>query len=190
MLVFRPGSRHFYQAFNNIYQILPPLFAAACGIAFVRRGRHVSNARRIGWLLIALGSLAFTLGQCTWTYYETLRGIECPSPGGADLGYLGAYPFLIVGVILLFGATHIAGRARLVLDSAIGSSSLGFISWYFLVRLLWQKSDVTFLGKLISISYPLGDVAVLFAAVAVLSAAAGNRDRRGTVSCLASGMLL
>src|SRR5437773_1370662 len=32
MLVFRPGSRHFYQAFNNIYQILPPLFAAACGI--------------------------------------------------------------------------------------------------------------------------------------------------------------
>ena len=46
-------------------------------------------------------SLSFALGQITWTYYESIRGIEVPFPGWADAGYLGTYPFLIAGVVLL-----------------------------------------------------------------------------------------
>ena len=50
MLVFRPGSKHFYQAFFNSYQILPPLFSSLCGLAFVRLGSFPTCSRRLGWL--------------------------------------------------------------------------------------------------------------------------------------------
>jgi diguanylate cyclase (GGDEF)-like protein/putative nucleotidyltransferase with HDIG domain len=189
MLVVRPGSRQFYQAFFNTYQILPPLFAGICGLIYVRRGHHISRTHRLGWLAIACGSLSFALGQSTWTYYESIRGIEVPFPGWADAGYLGTYPFLITGVVLLFGSMPIAGRARLLLDSAIAASSVGVLSWYYLVRLLWHKSDVALLGKLISAAYPLGDVAALFSALVLISGASANKERRRSLIFLASGMV-
>ena len=112
MLIARPGSKSFYHGFSNIYQIFPPLFAAICCVCFARWGEGIPLNRRIGWFLIGIGSLSFAAGQTTWTYYETLRGQEVPFPGWADLGYLGTYPFLVTGLLFLFGSIPMVGRAR------------------------------------------------------------------------------
>lgn len=189
MLIFRPGGKSFYHAFNNIYQIIPPLFAGICGFCFSRQRTDLPRNRRVGWLLIGLGGLSFAVGQMIWTYYESIRGIDVPFPGWADAGYLGAYPCLIVGLMLLFGSLPMAGRARLLLDSAITASGVGMLSWYFLVRSLWHKSDVTLLGKIISISYPLGDVICLFGALVLLSSITQDKSRRRGLTFLACGLL-
>ena len=190
MLILRPGSKQFYYAFFNTYQILPPLFAGITGLVCFRLGFHPNPVRRIGWFVIALACLSFAAGQSTWTYFESIRGIEVPFPSWADAGYLGVYPLLIVGVLLLFGSMPIAGRARQLLDSAIAASSVGTLSWYFIIQRQWHQSDISLVGKVISISYPLGDVAALFGAVILLSTVGANRLLRRTLYFLASGVVL
>lgn len=191
MLLVHPGSDRFYTDFNNLYQILAPLFAACCGITYACYGSHDSRTSRIAWLLIGLGALSFALGQSTWTLHETvLRREDLPSPGPADIGYLGAYPFLIAGVILLFGSTHIASRARLLVDSALAASSVAVLSWFFLVSELWKNPGVSMLGKVISVAYPLGDVAVLLCAIALIKAPSTNPTLRRSSVFLAGGIVL
>ncbi len=190
MLVMRPGGKQFYHGFNDVYQILPPLFAFFCCIACMRSLPSARPARKYGWALVGAASLSFAVGQATWTYYETIRGVEVPSPGWADIGYLGAYPFLVVGVLLMFGKMSTAARVRRLLDSAIASSSVAVLSWHFLVEELWSKSGVSLLAKLISMAYPLGDIAVLFGALALYGAAANDRPRKQALALLAAGMVL
>ena len=189
MLVLRPGSRHFYDAFFNTYQILPPLLAGIAGIIYYRCGRHNNAIRRVGWLLIALGCLSFAIGQSTWTYFESIAGIEVPFPSWADAGYLANYVFLIAGVLLLFGSMPIAGRARQLLDNATAASSIGVLSWYFIIRRVWHESDIALVGKLISVAYPLGDIAALFGAVVLLSSGSTDRYFRRSLYFLAAGIL-
>ena len=191
MLLFHPGSDRFYTDFNNTYQILAPLFAAVCGISYAWKGTHASRTSRIAWLLIGLAALSFAIGQSTWTFFETvLRLEELPSPGPADIGYLGAYPLLVIGVILLFGTMRTVGRARLVVDSILATSSVGVLSWFFLVSRLWAASDTSLVGKLISVGYPLGDVAALLCAVVLLNSPATTRSLRRSMAVLASGIVL
>jgi diguanylate cyclase (GGDEF)-like protein/putative nucleotidyltransferase with HDIG domain len=190
MLVFHPGSEEFYQNFNNIYQIIPPLFAGICGLAYVNKGRHYSVPVRIGWLWVAIAGFAFMTGQSAWTYYESIRGIEAPVPGLPDVGYLGAGVCLLISVVFLFSSSHITGRIRLLLDSALAASSVGVLSWYFLVQRLWDNPEVPLLGKIVSVAYPLNDVAVLFGAFILLNSTARIKHLRYPLALLAAGALL
>src|SRR5439155_26637528 len=106
------------------------------------------------------------------------HGMIAPFPGWADAGYLGASPFLIAGALLLAGGRHGVGRARLLMDSAIVAGSLGVVNGCFLVRLLWQKSDLSPAARLIGAAAPLGDVAVLFVAFLLLNSTTIARERR------------
>ena len=44
--------------------------------------------------------LSWGIGQAIWTWYEVVLDQEVPYPGLADVGYLGAVPFLLAGVLL------------------------------------------------------------------------------------------
>lgn len=178
-----------YKTLQNVYQAIPPYFSGICGLIFVRYGQHTSPYRRVGWLLIALSCLAFATGQTAWTVSESIFH-DTPSPGPADIGYVGMYPYMIAGVILLFGTMPIVGRARLLLDNALAASSVGVLSWYFLVQRLWQASDVALLGKLVSVAYPLGDVVALFSALVLLTGAADSKSLRRSAAFLASGIIM
>ena len=72
----------------------------------------------------------------------------------------------------------IAARARLIVDSTLAASSVGVLSWFFLVSKLWGNPDVAFLGKIISVAYPLGDIAVLLCAIMLMQGSATNRSLR------------
>ena len=188
MLAAHPGTKKFYETFFNVYQIFTPLLAGICGVVYFLRGKHASPFRRVGWLLVGLGCLSFAAGQITWTYYESIRGVEVPFPGWADAGYLGAYPCLIIGVLFLSGSMAVAGRARLMLDSAIAASSIGMLSWYFVIQPLWHKSDVTLWGKFVSAAYPLGDVVTIFGVIVLFKAMTSDRELRRSLGFIAIGM--
>ncbi|HVL40014.1 MAG TPA: diguanylate cyclase [Fimbriimonadaceae bacterium] len=189
MLIFRPLSKADYQTFFNVYQIIPPLIAGLIGLFFSRRGHLSSRSERLGWAFIGLGCLSFAGGQSTWTYYESVRGIEVPFPGWADLGYLGAYPLILVGITILLRSMFLVGRARVMLDSAIAASSFGVLSWYFLVEETWKGSDLALLGKLISVAYPLGGILALFGAIVLFNSASSSQSRR-SLALVGSGIIL
>ncbi len=190
VLISRPWSKDFYHGFFNVYQFAPPLFGAICGFVLAFKGKHLSKSMRAGWICVALGCLSFAIGQGTWTYLETIKGQEVPFPGWPDAGYVGTYPFLIAAMVLLMQSGQVAGRARLLLDSAIAAGALGVLSWYFIMGRLWAKTDVSMLGKIISVAYPLGDVAVIFMAIVAFNSMVGDRARRRSMALLGIGMIL
>jgi len=191
MLLARPGTKEWYHGFFNVYQGIPPLFAGVLGLVHAFRGKHPRESVRFGWVLIGIGCLSFALGQGLWTYYETVKGQEVPFPGPPDVGYIGTYPCLIAGALLLFTDVQaVAGRARILMDGAIAAASAGILSWYFMVEKLWAKSDTSLLGKIISVAYPLGDIACLFVALVALLNAGACRNHRRVFGFLASGILL
>lgn len=189
MLIARPGTPDWYHAFFNVYQGLPPLFAGICGVVAGIRTKHLTRAARIGWILIGCGCVSFAAGQGLWFYFESILG-EPPFPSWADAGYLGTYPFLIIGTALLFNSSQVVGRARLLMDSAIAASAAGMLSWYFIINRLWAKTDVSLVGKLISVGYPLGDMAVIFMAIVTFNTLKTNRSYRRSLALLAVGVTL
>lgn len=190
LLIARPGTPQFYHAFQNVYQMLPPIFSGVCGLVLAFKGKHATKSLKAGWFFIAMGCLSFAMGQGLWFYYESIRGIEVPSPGICDVGYVGSYPCLLLGMVLLFNNSQVVGRARLLLDSAIAASSLGMLSWYFIIGKLWAKTDVSMLGKIISVAYPLGDFAVIFMAIVMFNSLTRDRAGRRSMALLGVGMVL
>lgn len=190
MIVLRPGSKTFYQGFQNTYQIIAPLWATLCCFAYWVKGRHETKSQKAAWLLIGLGCLSFTGGQSTWTVIESIQGKEVPFPGLADVGYLGSYPFLIIGVCMLLYSQHIASRARLFLDSAITVASIAILAWYFLIEKMWVGDDSTLLNKVISASYPIGDFLAIFIATVALKGCSRQSSLRRSIGFIAAGLAL
>ncbi len=191
MIVLRPGSKEFYQNFHNTYQILAPLWASLFCFAFWFHGRHETKSQKLAWLFIGLGCFSFAGGQATWTYYESVRGIEVPFPGPPDIGYLGSYPFLLIGVCMLLYSQHVASRARLFLDSAITVASLAILAWYFIVGKMWaEDTESSLLNKLISAAYPIGDFLAIFIATVALKGCSRQSSLRRSIGFIAAGLAM
>jgi len=188
MLITRPGSKEFYHGFQNIYQIIAPLWASMCCFVFWRRNLHETKSQKAAWFLIGLGCLSFTGGQATWTVIETFQGKEVPFPGWPDVGYLGSYPFLLVGVCMLLYSQNVASRARLFLDSTITVASLVILTWYFIIEKMWVGSKDPLLNNLISASYPIGDCAAIFMATVILKGCARSSSLRRSIAFIAAGL--
>jgi diguanylate cyclase (GGDEF)-like protein/putative nucleotidyltransferase with HDIG domain len=176
---------HRFSVASNIFQSITPLFAGVCGVMYAIRGENLSTNRRWGYALVGIGSALYGVGQVFFTYF-IINDIEA-FPSVADIPYLGAYPFLIAGVILLFGSMPTAGRARILLDSGIAASGLGVICWYFIIGPN-ANSDQELMAKFLTAAYPLCDVFVLFSALLLFNGASTNHQLRRSSAFLCAGL--
>ena len=188
--IFKPGPKQLYDAFWAVYGVPAQLFAGVAAVFYACRGKHSSRATRLGWTLIGLSALSFMIGDLVRSHYKAVPGVANPPPSCADIGYLAIYLFLILGITLLLDNMRVVGRARVLLDSAIVASSVGMLSWFYLVQPLWQQSGSPLWGKCLSIAYPLGDVAILFSAIALFKSAGDNQRLRCSFALLAYGIAL
>ena len=168
----------------------PPLFAGVCHLLLAFQQQQLLRVRRLAHFCIGLSCFSFLLGQIAWTYYETIRDVGVPFPGWTDVWYLGAFPLLGLGIVLLFGLTTPWTRLRLVVDGAIASSGIGIVSWYFLVSAWWAKSGLTGTGKVVIAAYPLFDIALVFSALTFLSSAYAEKENRASTLALSGGVCL
>ena len=83
---------------NDIAQTIVPLLVAVPSWSLA--GRRSTGRLRTSWFLLAAAALSWGLGQAMWTWYEVVLDQEVPYPGLADVGYLGAVPFLLAGVLV------------------------------------------------------------------------------------------
>lgn len=190
MLVTRPLPKAQYEWFFNLYQAIPPLFAGIAGMVLGLRAKNLSRARRVGWFCVGAGCASFAIGQSTWFFLESFRGIEVPFPSWADAGYLGMVPFMFAGVLMLVNSGQAANKVRQFMDSAIVVSAFASLSWYFLIRPIWNNADTDLVGKLVSVAYPLGDIAIMFVAMAAIMGSSTDRVLRRAVGLVALGILL
>src|SRR5689334_19606055 len=136
---------------------LVPLVAAVlvAGVASRReRGRH----RRL-WQLLTVAFAAQLAGESIWAGYDYLTDAGPPEPSVADVGYLAASTLTLVAVLVGFGGAGRLRHLRGLLDSPLLIVSLGAVGWQLLIRP--QLTEATAWGDLVSVAYPLLDIALL-----------------------------
>jgi hypothetical protein len=181
----------FILAVHVLWTLMPPLDGAAAHwaanvftdtsvaialvlvalVALRYRGSRLGTA----WTLLAVG-LAFSLfAEVSWSAQEMLTNEDVPFPSVSDIGYVGAYFPLLLGLLLMPQApASRASKVKLALDALIVTSALAVLSWFLIVDGVLSGSGEPLEAKAVSVFYPLADLAVVFAAF-VLVARAGRR---------------
>jgi hypothetical protein len=135
--------------------------------AFAAGVRYRGTSAGRAWLAIGLGMLLMAFGEGAWGLQELILNQEVPSPSAADIGYLGFYPPVFLGLLMMPQAP-LGGlrRAKLTLDLAVATAAIALISFHFVVADLLAES-ATF-GDWVTVAYPVGDVLLICAAIVLL----------------------
>ena len=162
LYAFPASDRHTLTIITDLCWIWAAGFAAfAC---FVSARRATTSQQRRTWRWIGAGCASFFAGQLVWTYYDLWRGTPPPYPSLADLGYLGIYGCLIVGVLTLVrGQPTRRADPELVLDTVLVTFTVGALAYEFLLEpLLGGSAPVSTAALVTSIGWSIGAVAVLW----------------------------
>jgi diguanylate cyclase (GGDEF)-like protein/putative nucleotidyltransferase with HDIG domain len=172
-LVVRPASNGKVVATDDIMQTAGPLLGVVLYFFLSRRllDRQSDPARDHGkrnphyWspTLLALGALSFAVGQAIWAYYELVINRATPFPSLSDVGYLSAYPFFFLGVLLLpIRRTSLTARTRVMLDGTLIMAAVVTFSWYYVLGPTLIQGGETLLAKAVGTAYPVCDLALVF----------------------------
>jgi diguanylate cyclase (GGDEF)-like protein/PAS domain S-box-containing protein len=184
-LQFQWGGGAVTQRFDNLAETLAAFIAAGvCGLA---AWRHRQRSR-IAWTLMGASALSWSLGQAIWTYYEQVIGRQVPFPSFADLGYLGAVPLAVAGV-LFFPSTPARATSllRTVLDALLVAGSLFIISWATVLGTVYRAGSDSLMAQLIGLAYPAGDIVI--GSIVLILASRAPRGNRWPFLLLAGGLI-
>src|SRR5438270_3309399 len=101
-------------------------------VVAILTGLRVHRPDRGPWLAFAAGMLLFALGDVVFDLYALHDGVA-PVPSVADVLYLGGYPALAFGMVLLV-RLRVPGRDLVsAIDGAIVAIGVGAVGWAFVV---------------------------------------------------------
>ena len=111
-------------------------------------------------------------------------------PSYATIGFLGQYPFLLLGILILLPARTGSGasRVRVALDGLMIMTAAVTFSWYFFLGPVVIRGEETVLAKVFATSYPLADI-VLIASLLVLALRSGGRALVPAMRLLTLGLI-
>ncbi|HLQ58406.1 MAG TPA: ATP-binding protein [Gemmatimonadales bacterium] len=162
LYAFPASDRRTLTIIADLCWIWAAAFAAFACVASARRA--TTSQQRRSWRWIGAGCGSFFAGQLVWTYYDLWRGAPPPYPSLADLGYLGIYACLIMGVMTLVRRQP-TRRAdpELVLDTVLVTFTVGALAYEYLFEpLLSGSAPVSTAALVTSIGWSIGAVAVLW----------------------------
>jgi diguanylate cyclase (GGDEF)-like protein len=140
------------------------------GVAGLLVGVRLHRPRRPGlWWMLAAGVFFITAGDVVTALYDRLLQDPAPFPSLADAVYLAGCPLIGLSLVLLV-RTRTAGRDRVSwIDATIVASGFGLLSWVFLMAPTASSNDLTWLGRLVALAYPVWDVLFLALLVRLLA---------------------
>jgi signal transduction histidine kinase len=126
---------------------------------FTRHGQLVARS----WWWVSAGLLSYALARTLWLIEDQfLIPYEVPQPFWHDLFRFLQYPCYLLALLLVPRVRPTVQRALLVLDGCLLLGAAFALSWYFLLAPIYLDSQETLLGKLVHLSYPVGDLAIFF----------------------------
>ena len=161
-----------------LYMFVPPFKGSGplinalgfSGVVAIVAGIRMHDPKaKLAWWLFAGGQFLFFSGD-VYTYSNP--NASFPSLG--DALYLAVYPVLMAGLLVLVRRRSPRRDPAAVVDALILTIGIGLLSWVFLIAPNIHLGDISWLGKAVSIAYPLGDVLLLAAAIR-LAVDAGKR---------------
>jgi diguanylate cyclase (GGDEF)-like protein len=153
-----------------LYVLSPPdswlQTAWAVGLGYAAAGALLLGVRRhrpdpaAPWRWLAAGIAANATGSLVEAIIFRLNP-EQGYPSVADAFYVGLYPAFALGLVVLI-RRRTAGRDwGTLVDTTTISTGLGLLSWVFVVRPAAADPTMGVLGHIVSVAYPIGDVALL-----------------------------
>ncbi|HEX9259281.1 MAG TPA: GGDEF domain-containing protein [Acidimicrobiales bacterium] len=140
--------------------------AVAATVLAARSQKGLATART--WWFISAALAAWLAGDITWAVIEVGLDLD-PFPSPADAAYMAFYPLLLVGLGLLPTVRRTRReRLRLTLDAATVFLGTALAVWYLVLGPAVPELDGFTGAAILSIAYPVFDVLLLFAVVAVL----------------------
>jgi len=167
--VAAPDDSHL-SSFFNVW-VYTGLMVFACVIAGSRAASV--QRERAAWIAITLALVSWTFGE---TWYAALKPETYPSV--ADVGYIGFYPLVYVGIVLILRSRARAIGGTLWLDgmtAALGAAALGAA---VLVELVLESTEGSVATVVTKLAYPLGDLLLLSAVFGVFSLTGWRPGRR------------
>ncbi len=169
-LLIPPGAPVWVQVSRVLMYGVVSASAAAALLIGVRLHRPEN---RLPWYLLAIGQLVYLAADLTfYTLHDLLHSDTFPSP--ADALYLGHYPFVVVGVLLLARSRTATSDRGSLIDASIIAIGVGVLSLVFLIEPAVAASEQPSLMRVVSAMYPIMDVLIL-AVAARLVVGAGLR---------------
>ena len=150
-------------------------FASVVAI-YVGAIRNLPRGARLPWQLFAFGLLGQVAGDAIFAVYEVSLDREPPSPSIADAFYLGGYPLLALGVLLILRKLGGQTSRAAMLDTLVIFSGVALVQWVFFID---PYNHMPFSGefsRLVAMAYPAVDV-LLLVAFAQLLVGPGGRTR-------------
>lgn len=161
-------------------------------LAAARSEAQVAQRAFLAWLFLAIAIALYAGGQAVWTSYDIrMNSADVPFPGLYDIGFVGSYPFFLIGTLLLTRRNKATvGRARLVLDAlAVIGASLA-ISWFFLL-----SPSIAGLAQapgpgaaFLSIYFPTGDLFLVAVGAFLMFSPLSNRAQQSVFVYLCLGL--
>ncbi len=140
---------------------------AWCGVLVVvllsRWFTRTSLPTAPSWWCVSAGLLANALAR-TVRLVEFLYVYPSPAarPTFADLIFFLQYPCYFLALLLVPLAYPTMRRALMIVDGCLLLGAGVALSWFFLLAPIYQSSHETPLGKLVNLSFPVGDLAIFF----------------------------
>lgn len=162
--------------FSNTVSIafsLIPLVLAAYSLSVHRDDRWF---RRLDAFLF-VGFLLWFIGEFTWGFYALYLGVEIPYPSLADVFWLVAYPFVLMGTVSFVYPFRSAIRRRNIIPSLAVSALATLVVGVVLVLPTLSFSEDT-ITNIVSLSYPILDIVFLFVSITGVTLFWGGRIAR------------
>src|SRR5258705_4586205 len=150
-------------------------FASVAAI-YVGSTRNLARGERLAWQLFAFGLLGQVAVDAIFAVYEVSLDREPPSPSIADAFYLGGYPLMALGVLLILRKLGGQTSRAAILDTLVIFSGVALVQWVFFIDPYNHIRFGTEFARLVAMAYPAVDV-LLLVAFAQLLVGPGGRTR-------------
>ena len=168
---------------------LIPLVPVIAGTVLFMVFSKSSSKDRYFWLLTSLGCYSFSVAEGIWFYSQNIAHVEVSYPGWADLFFfLQIFFYITAFAYQLIQRKENSYQIKFLFDMAIIIAVSTALSWHFLIQPLIEEVSASPILFAVSISYPIGDLLLLFGAVSFYIGSAYFFSRR--VLCLIAASLI
>ncbi|HLI91449.1 MAG TPA: hypothetical protein VKV37_22365 [Ktedonobacteraceae bacterium] len=161
-------------------------------LAIARSEAQVARRAFLAWTFLSIAIALYASGQAVWTSYDVrMNSADVPFPGIYDLGFVGSYPFFLIGTMLLTRRNKATvGRTRLILDAlAVIGVSLA-LSWFFYlgpsIATLSQAPSAG--AAFLSVYFPTGDLFLVAVGALLMFSPLSNRAQQPVFLRLCLGL--
>jgi diguanylate cyclase (GGDEF)-like protein len=125
---------------------------------------------RSPWLLLAAGQVAYAVADVAFHSAHYMLDGSGSYPSTANLVYLGHYPLVVAGLMLLIRRRTAGRDLPGLLDAAVIAVAAALLSWQFVIS-IQVREDESALTKIACAAYPVMDLLLLAVALRLLLAA-------------------